>query len=395
MAGRVPGAAGVAALAILAVGLSRAMGQPSAPLCARAPTGRLCSVLPHDVSGTFLAGYSQLAAEQQRPFDEFSWQSFIALNWPARRDGTPLRRSIRTRRTAPRVWESFPTPREVFGLNGAEGGSAIPRECVRLARGGRLHVFRLTAKNDHVPVETNDFLQATGQPLIDRNLNFAVFDVRLNQEEVDYIRANGLDTFPRNWVWSTFEHVDNAPVAVSPADPTSTTPVPTACAPPPSAGGPFSFFDAACVGCIPNTPPTPGAGETEFLWAASPPFAARYATPGGFGTQMVRCWSIFAETEAVDAAFRQALRGTPWANYRLVGSQWQGGVEDPLTENGNIPRFLSNPSLETYVQGGASCLGCHGAAQTAVGQDANFSFLLRLAALRPASAGSASGAAAR
>ncbi len=148
--------------------------------------------------------------------------------------------------------------------------------------------------------------------------------------------------------------------------------------------GRFSFFDPACVGCVPNSPPVLPAGETEFLWARSPPHARRYATEGRFSTQVVRCWSIFPETDAVNAAFQQALEGTPWANYRLINSQWQGGVEDPVLENGNIPRFLSNSTLETYVQGDASCLVCHGAAQTAVpGQDANFSFLLRLAALRP------------
>ena len=73
-----------------------------------------------------------------------------------------------------------------------------------------------------------------------------------------------------------------------------------------------------------------------------------------------------------------------WANYRLINSQWQGGIENPLTENGNIPRFLSNTTLETYIQDNASCLDCHRYATTAVGQDANFSFLLQLPLLMSA-----------
>ncbi len=162
-----------AALAMVAIAATRATAQAPASLCAREPADRPCAFVPHDVIATIDLGYSQLDAEQQRPFDEFSWQSFVALNWPARRDGTPTRGSIRTRRRAPRVWESFPTPAEVFGLEGKDDRTSIPRECARLAGGTRLHIFRLAAKNDHVPVETSDFLQATGQPLIDRNLNFA------------------------------------------------------------------------------------------------------------------------------------------------------------------------------------------------------------------------------
>src|SRR5512143_1938455 len=67
---------------------------PVAPneLCAQAPHDQLCSFLPHTVidADLQLAGYSQLAAPQQRPFDIFSWESFVALNWPANADGTPL-----------------------------------------------------------------------------------------------------------------------------------------------------------------------------------------------------------------------------------------------------------------------------------------------------------------
>jgi hypothetical protein len=67
---------------------------------------------------------------------------------------------------------------------------------------------------------------------------------------------------------------------------------------------------------------------------------------------VVRCWKVFAA---------------------------MGGVEDPKTENGNIPRYLSNKTLETYLQFSpiGSCIACHGSAPTAEpGLMGNFSFLL-------------------
>ena len=48
-----------------------------------------------------------------------------------------------------------------------------------------------------------------------------------------------------------------------------------------------------------------------------------------------------------------------------------------LFPNGEVPRFLTNVTLETYDQytHGGTCMGCHAKALTLAGQDANFSFL--------------------
>src|SRR5262249_46588032 len=47
------------------------------------PAGQPCSDLPHDVNFKLKqAGYSTLLPVCQQPFDDFSWQSFVALNWP-------------------------------------------------------------------------------------------------------------------------------------------------------------------------------------------------------------------------------------------------------------------------------------------------------------------------
>ncbi len=76
-------------------------------LCDQAPHDQLCSVLPHTIVSDveFAAGNSELIADQQRPFDVFSWQSFVALNWPATPDGMPLPDPIGSHPEAPRVWQ--------------------------------------------------------------------------------------------------------------------------------------------------------------------------------------------------------------------------------------------------------------------------------------------------
>ena len=183
-------------------------------------------------------------------------------------------------------------------------------------------------------------------------------------------------SFPQDWLWTSFEHVDNAPLAANAraADDIS-LPLPSSAQPPAGVSKTYSFFDPDYDGPT-NAPPKP-----PYKWATEPPYAQAYANAGKYGTQVVRGWEVYPSTQALNELWQAKLAGTVWANYFLIGNQWQGGVEDPSTENGNIPRYLSNTTLETYIQyeSFGSCIDCHGHARTAAGQDANFSFLLGLA----------------
>lgn len=447
-------------------------------LCAQAPHDELCSFLPQDVIAPELSadGYSQITPREQRPFDNFAWQMFVALNWPADRNGVPIEGSIGDHPEAPRVWRSYPTSFEAFQVHVPQGLNSEPQEC---PLGEDLPILQLTAKSGDLHHEPASILQATGEPLVDRNLNFVMYDIRLNPVALSYLTDNGLTTvagqqrfeqaggtvsfplgfyddelartggspgaielkfswrildaargddlsrfytmralvyvpaaasesgnafcfpatlglvgmhimqrtsgphsFGLDWVWATFEHVDNAPLAQTPGDPTSLTPAPAPCLAPTSASDTYSLFNPACPAdvCIPNAPPEPDPSG-GYVWATTPPYARRYATDGLYGTQVVQCWDIYPETEEVNVAYRRALAGTVWANYRLINTQWQGEIQDPASENGNIPRFLANTTMETYLQNTSSCLDCHSLATTTTGQDANFSFLLGLAAV--------------
>lgn len=75
----------------------------------------------------------------------------------------------------------------------------------------------------------------------------------------------------------------------------------------------------------------------------------------------------------LNTTFQGLLKGTPWANYQLVSTQWQGGF------GGTKPAQLGNPLLETFVSitNPYSCLDCHNFAHTSPGgTKSDFSFAI-------------------
>src|SRR5262249_47435241 len=73
------------------------------------------SKLPFDVT---LSSMPSLVNDQ-KAFDLFSWDAFIALNWPADAQGTPLPGGIGDNPTASRVWENYIAATQVFKAGGA------------------------------------------------------------------------------------------------------------------------------------------------------------------------------------------------------------------------------------------------------------------------------------
>ena len=426
---------GAVALALAAGPAAR--GQDFTDLvCVVPPHDRLCPVFPDDQTDfdrNF--EYMVLVKGAQDPFDVFSWQAFVALNWPADGAGRPLKTGPRDRPDAPRVWQAF--ARRDAVMRRPDPACAAPGE---------------------TGLAITDLVQADGSVLIDRAGNYAVFDTRLGGAAAGYIRDNGLDTaagqrahageisFPmgrldapgraasvllktawrvvgpgeaarhftrpariavpaahsetgaalcvettlglvgmhivtrtasgngNEWIWSTFEHMGNAPVAANARNVNSIYAqelFPGGCTAPDRAAA-YAFFDPDCEDCPTNTPP---AGN--WRWAATPPHARIGGAPARPG-RIVRCWEIFPSTAAVNALWQDRLRGTVWANYMLISTQWRGANKSPLFAHGEVPRFLTNTTLESYLQSDTrgTCLGCHAEAQTTDGRDANFTFVL-------------------
>jgi hypothetical protein len=148
------------------------------------------------------------------------------------------------------------------------------------------------------------------------------------------------------WIWSTFEQVDNA------ADmPAQGQPIP----PPPDPPKQYSFTNADCQ--IAQCPPNQQITQTS-----NQPVQVLRVTP-------------IQDTKMLNAQFQLALHAwnpkNVWQYYQLVSTQWP-------TTPGNIqafgdprPAFLANTVIETFFQGpspahptGAdpphSCMDCHG-----------------------------------
>lgn len=156
--------------------------------------------------------------------------------------------------------------------------------------------------------------------------------------------------FAPQWVWSSFEHVSNAPDA---ADVGGHNLLPR-----------YNFFSAACKkDCTANaTPPQPWDPDTSLKFK------------GDYRSQVVREKMVptftLKEVADLNKAFRATLKGTVWENYDLLTTQWpsnQASKTDPL--GAPAPTFLANTTLETYSQGriplaSSSCMACHGNATT-------------------------------
>src|ERR1700756_1390392 len=146
--------------------------------------------IPHEVDATFNLAYNHIQPSVQPCFDIFSWQTFIALNWPADSTGAPLA-SFTATPQAQRVWEYYKEPSQVFQTNEFILPFTGPFKMQRGLKG--LHQFA-TLSNELTMNLPASIKQATGQPLIDKNLNFVTYEVKMNPDEVKYIEENGLNT---------------------------------------------------------------------------------------------------------------------------------------------------------------------------------------------------------
>ncbi len=180
------------------------------------------------------------------------------------------------------------------------------------------------------------------------------------------------------WLWSTFEHVDNAPAASNARNINSIFAedlFPDGCLAPDSMRDKsYAFYDRTCTDCPANTP----VGDTP-MWADARPFAVSQSGVPLRSTNVLRCWKIFSSTQAINTAWQSTLSETVLSNYMLVSTQWRGAQRSPLSGEGELPRFLSNVTMETFVQTSVqgTCLGCHATARTVDGTvPSDFTFLL-------------------
>lgn len=180
-----------------------------------AATGTFQTIPPVVISGNIPAVVpipsnvpANVTPEQVRPFfDWFSWESFIALNWPA---GTgrgnpnqPNTSSVFTSMTnsTPVTWGTYkanwelfdqydkrPTPWESYDApyvpNLCPGAKQTDKQLVMVTKGD---------------TDLNDVNQAFSFPLVDQQSNYVYFEVRYNKQQYNWIR--GADNTPATWLY--------------------------------------------------------------------------------------------------------------------------------------------------------------------------------------------------
>lgn len=382
----------------------------------------------------------------QHDFDDFSWQSFIALNWPANADGSPNATfTIGQKINRPVVWLHWKESRDIFLPDGAKPPAwgqenTLPDACKSIdpktIPKGTIHLTQV-GKTPNVLDESGEPFQ-TG-PLIDQNGLYTRYEILTNETMFNFILDNNLyskkgqkkfnadvdftasdsktgqvgsimlkaawikmggkfdarkyyTTYALvynnpeeqpgvtaacsleqvglvgfhiahktkaepQWIWSTFEHVANAPTKGEPA-----------------ALAAYNFYDAKCTDCKINQPPARP-------WNP--------ANPHSKPTQVERVIPITADAKALNASYHAALEaavpGSVWVNYELVSTQWPTDATNPTDPTGvPAPSFLANTTLETYIQGSvkqtsSSCMACHNNAATTNGNFADFTYLLQRA----------------
>ena len=391
----------------------------------------------------------------QEAFDFLSWQSFVALNWPADPQNRGFPNAAATvGGPGPVVWETFNDKYEVFQAGNPpppplpfNAPQQLPPGCGG-ASGAK--VLRMVRKVSDEAVSTevlDEFVQAMAGPLVDPQRNLIRYEIRMNLGERTYIDNLKLYnsrlqdqaapiTFPStgtnalsehaievksawkqltqaeiasnrfytsqaflydpsttsppapatcsgpitmglvglhiahktqhqpNWIWSTFEHVANAP--------TQGQQIPS--------GATYNFYDPQCTAdgaaCDPNCVPLPQQNlnqGAQTCRAGQNISQVVRLTPIPDGTGQMPDGSPVPNTQALNTQWQAALAGTVWANYELVSTQW-------TETNGDVlPAMLANTSMETYFQDNSfgSCIMCHGTAMTASQSNtADKSFLL-------------------
>jgi hypothetical protein len=439
--------------------------------------------LPGDVFAPLLGPLAQQQQFQlmQRLFDLWSWQAFLAVNWPTNASGAPAPTISGYNATFVPAWNAWHDSNEIYLPNGARPPACSPpptaalqalpaRNLQAFARkglprppaaaeakaGGRV-LFNVTAVGELLhgqtpakPTKTriNEVDEAFSGPLIDQNGNPTFYEILMDNNEVAYLCANTLYNingqiafsansankvqFPSGtwqvngsgafelklawriltatdnparffnmpayvflnnqwvqrtiglvgmhiahktqsapqWIWSTFEQVDN--LAVDPvANPTLNP----------------SYNNPNCATCLININP-----------AATPPPPP---PPPNTPTQVLRMVPIPLDKQALNAQAQAALRAqnSVWQYYQLIDTQWPTSPSTPPTPPGDAnlpgsitnkpggnptPVYLTNATMETYFQvgnqnaaneeegnqppssmqvfGTESCMGCHSSA---------------------------------
>ncbi len=241
----------------------------------------------------------------------------------------------------------FPEGNNTSGSNGTMGAIMIKAAWKVLGQGDDASRFHITRALAYDPPSEN--------PKIPESCEEVTLAL------VGWHAAHKTNDAPQ-WIWSTYEQVDNVP---SDADIAQG-----------ALKAHYNFYNSSCSGsacaALNTPPPRP--------WnPAMQPF------PNGFTSQISRVTSLTSETVALNTSFQAILANTVWQHYELISTQWPTDATSTVDPTGvPAPVFLANTTLETYTQGevpqaSSSCMDCHNNAADTTGRASDFTFVLERA----------------
>lgn len=374
------------------------------------------------------------ANASQDQFDQYSWQLFIALNWPAQdgQRGTP-NCSKQPGDPGYTVWQTYKTVSEIFLPGAANPG---PWNSPLTARS--LGIINIAALKNSSLVNSID--QSVGGWLIDQAGNPTYYDIAANQASYNYIVGNNfynanvvskastinfpngvievksswriltardnashyLTQFARvarfnsqgqrigvgeaylglvglhiitkvngypQWIWSTFEQVENVPPKAKVNGQWVDQPV---------AGTAYSYFNTAAPAAALNQSPCNWQTQGTQLVCVPKP-GTTFQTPN----PLDRVTPIADVTGWVNNNYRTnpGLQRSVLKYYQLITTQRPLMPNNPSNPLGQpTPALSANVTMESYIQPNSSCMNCHSMATPVKSPfKSDFSYLFKFA----------------
>jgi len=164
---------------------------------------------------------------QIRPyFDWFSWEEFIALNWPASTSGRGNALSPNDPNVfknapagAPTVWTTYKANWELFDQGNARPTPfdsydvPVPPQCgsAPVANASKGETLVMTSKGNDV---LNDGVQAFSFPLVDHAHDYVMYEVRYGRQPYEFMR--GTDANPKSWLYNNANLVPPSQITMPP-----------------------------------------------------------------------------------------------------------------------------------------------------------------------------------
>lgn len=158
------------------------------------PTALQDSLLSGNVPSEvfFPGGPSTDNVTNRTAFDEFSWQTFIALSWPVKEGdaGVPLNPDdastfLSMKNTTAVVWTSYKNQWDLFNQgNNVPSAWGDPNDPIG--------VCGTSVKHNFLSSMAGELNESFSVPLVDQNKNYVYFEIRYNKVQYNFVRDNGL-----------------------------------------------------------------------------------------------------------------------------------------------------------------------------------------------------------